>query len=168
METDNLFNDGPLPALIRSARGAFAQSIRQQLVASQIYDLPRNGAFMVGGLYRGEHAGKLFHDIGLREGPLSRLLQALLERGFVEAGTGEAMFGLDDLQLTEKGRRAAQATARGVNAVTQELTRVLSVEQFAGFRAGLLALIDIKDQAEEQHALEHEHERPHVHPHEHD
>jgi DNA-binding MarR family transcriptional regulator len=165
---DDADDHEPLPALIRAARGAFAQSIREQLIESEIYDLPRNGAFIVGGLLRSEHAGELFRNIGLGEGALSRLLQALLERGFVQAGTGEAKFGLDDLELTEKGRRAAQATARGVGSVTEELVSMLSAEEFAGFRAGLLALIDIKEQAALHHALEHEHGHHHAHPHEHD
>jgi DNA-binding MarR family transcriptional regulator len=153
---------------MRAARGAFAQSIREQLAAAEIYDLPRNGTFIVGGLKRGEHAGELFRNSGLREGVLSLLLQALLERDFVQPGSGEAKFGLDDLELTEKGRRAAQASARGVNAVTEELTSMLSAEEFSGFRAALLALIDIKERNEERRALEHEHGHPHEHPHVHE
>jgi DNA-binding MarR family transcriptional regulator len=166
--TDDTQNSEAVPALIRAARGAFAQSMREQLVEVEIYDLPRNGAFIIGGLSRSEHAGQLFRDIDLRESALSRLLQALLERGFVQAGSGVAKFGLDDLELTEKGRRAAQACARGVNAVTEELGGMLSGEEFSGFRAGLLALIDIKERTQQHQVHEHGHGHGHDHDHEHD
>jgi DNA-binding MarR family transcriptional regulator len=162
MREDTRDNE-PLPALIRAARGAFAQSIREQLFEADIHDLPRNGTFIVGGLNRGAPAGELFRDSGLREGARSRLLEALLERGFVQAGSGEAKFGLDDLELTEKGQRAAEASARGVRAVTEELTSNLSAEEFSGFRAGLLALIEIRERADEHHAFEHEHGHGHTH-----
>ncbi len=38
------------PTLMRSARGAYARSIRAQLQAIGIDDLPRNGAFILAGI----------------------------------------------------------------------------------------------------------------------
>jgi DNA-binding MarR family transcriptional regulator len=157
--------DIPIPALYRAARGAYAHSMREQLSEVGISDLPPNGGYIVGGLARGAHAGQLFREIGLRESVRSRLLGALLERHYVRRGTGEAKYGLDDLALTEKGRRAADACARGVSAVTEELVSALSAEEYAAFRKGLTALIDIKER-QERHAHEHEHGHDHVHPHE--
>ena len=38
------------PTLMRAARGAYAQSIRAQLHAIGVDDLPRNGAFILAGI----------------------------------------------------------------------------------------------------------------------
>lgn len=156
----------PLPALLRAARGAFSHSIREHLADVEIFDLPPNGAYILGGLTMSIHAGHLFREIGLREGPKSRLLQLLLERDFVVPGPGATRNEVPDLELTGKGRRAADAARDGVNAVTSELATMLSPEEFSSFRTGLIALIDIKERAEEHHGHEHDHEHPHVHEHE--
>lgn len=168
MAPDGTAADIPIPALLRAARGAFAPSMREQLHEAGIDDLPRNGAYIVGGLTWGVHAGQLLHEVSTSDNVRSRLLQALLERGFVQPGNGEPKFGLDDLALTEKGRRAAEASARGITAVTQELKDALSPEQYSAFRAGLVALIDIKERAEERHLSEHEHSHDHPHEHHHE
>ncbi len=155
----------PIPALLRAARGSYAHAIREHLVETGISDLPPNGAYILGGLSASISAGQLFREIGLRESALSRLLQALLDGGFVQPGSGEPQYGLDDLELTEKGRLAAQAAARGVLATNEELAGILSPLELSNFRKGLIALIDIKERAEHSH---HDHDHSHEHGHEHE
>lgn len=155
----------PLPALLRAARGSFAHAIRQHLDDAGIHDLPPNGAYILGGLTMSVHAGQLFREIGLRESTRARLLQSLLERDFVIPGRGAPRYEVPDLELTEKGRSAAEAARDGVNAVVEELTTMLSPQELSSFRTGLIALIDIKERAEghHDHVHEHEHDHPHVH-----
>jgi hypothetical protein len=43
---------------------------------------------------------------------------------------------------------------------------MLSPQDLASFRTGLIALIDIKERAEEHHDYQHGHDHPHVHDHE--
>jgi hypothetical protein len=112
------------------------------------------------------HAGQLFREIGQREGPRSRLLQLLLERDFVIPGPGAPRYEVPDLELTDKGLRAADAARVGVNAVADELAAMLSPQDLSAFRTGLIALIDIKERAEEQHNHDHPHDHHHDHPHE--
>lgn len=156
----------PIPALLRAARGSYAHAIRAHLVEVGISDLPPNGAYILGGLSASISAGQLFREIGLRESARSRLLQALFDRGFVQPGGGAPQHGLDDLELTEKGRHAAEASARGVMATNEELAEILSPQEMSNFRTGLIALIDIKERAEEAHH-HHEHDHGHEHGHEH-
>jgi hypothetical protein len=158
----------PLPALLRAARGAFAHLIRQQLFEAGIHDLPPNGAYILGGLTMSIHGGQLFREIGLRESSRERLLQLLLERDFVVPAPGAPRYGVPDLELTDKGRRASEAARNGVNAVTDELTTMLSPQELKSFRTGLIALIDIKERAEEHHDHDHEHEHEHPHAHNHE
>ena len=112
------------------------------------------------------HAGQLFREIGVRESSRVRLLQLLLERDFVVPGPGVPRYEIPDLALTDKGRRAAEASRSGVNAVSDELTTMLSPEELSSFRTGLIALIDIKERAEEHHDHDHAHDHAHVHDHE--
>jgi DNA-binding MarR family transcriptional regulator len=156
----------PLPALLRAARGSFAQAIRQHLVDVGIHDLPPNGAYVLSGLTMSMHAGQLFREIGLRESSRVRLLQLLLERDFVVPGPGAPRYEVPDLELTDKGRRAADAVRNGVNAVSDELATMLSPQELSSFRTGLIALIEIKERAEEHHDHGHVHDHPHVHDHE--
>lgn len=158
----------PLPALLRAARGSFAHAIRQHLVDAEIYDLPPNGAYIVGGLTWSTHASQLFRETGLRESSRERLLQLLLERDFVVPGPGVPRFEVPDLELTEKGRRAAEASRSGVNAVCDELATMLTPQEMSSFRTGLIALIDIKERAEEPHDHDHDHEHNHPHVHDHE
>jgi DNA-binding MarR family transcriptional regulator len=143
--------DVPLPALLHAARGAYSRTIREHLAAVGIDDLPPHGAYIVGGLTLPVHAGRLFQELGLRESVAHRLMHALLERDFVKPGPGIAKFEVPDLELTEKGRVAASAASSGVAAVNDELAAMLSAEEMSSFRTGLIALIDIKERAEERH-----------------
>jgi hypothetical protein len=130
--------DAPLPALLHAARGAYSRTIREHL------------AYIVGGLTLPVHAGRLFLELGLRESVAHRLMHALLERGFVQPGPGVPKFEVPDLELLEKGRIAAAAASTGVAAVNDELAAMLSAHELSAFRTGLLALIDIKERAEER------------------
>jgi DNA-binding MarR family transcriptional regulator len=156
----------PLPALLRAARGSFALAIRQHLVEDGIHDLPPNGAYILGGLTMSIHGGQLFREIGLGESSRVRLLQLLLERDFVVPGPGVPRYDVPDLELTDKGRRAAEAAHSGINAVSDELATMLSPQELSSFRTALIALIDIKERAEGHHDHDHEHDHPHVHDHE--
>jgi hypothetical protein len=104
--------------------------------------------------------------MGLRENPRVRLLQLLLERDFVVPGPDAPHYGVPDLELTVKGRLAAEAARNGVDAVCDELTAMLSPQEMSSFRTGLIALIDIKERAEEHHDHDHDHDHLHVHDHE--
>ncbi len=156
----------PIPALLRAARGTYARSIREHLNEVGIYDLPPNGAYIVGGLTMSIHAGQLFRETGLHENARTRVLQALLERGFVRPGVGTPAFDVPDLELTDKGRLAAEASARGVIAVSDELAEMLSDQELSAFRTGLIALIDIRERAEEHDHDVRDHEHSHEHRHE--
>lgn len=52
------------------------------------------------------------------------------------------------VQVTDRGRAAAQAVLAGVTAVDGELAAMLTPEQLAGLRAGLFALCDIRERME--------------------
>src|SRR5580693_8435350 len=83
--TDSDWGELATPALMRSAGGAYAQSIRAQLHATGIDDLPRNGAFILAGI---DAAGGPRHDLpselGVTKQAVSQVIDLLVNRGYLE------------------------------------------------------------------------------------
>ena len=112
-----------------------------ELVDAGFSDVPRNGAYVLGGVVN--HAGTA--DVLAAEATRSRtaepLLTALVDGGYLaraEGGTG--------LAPTERGRQAAAAVREGIAAVDEELRRRLTPEQEHDLRRGLLVLHHIAEQ----------------------
>ena len=55
-----------------------------------------------------------------------------------------------DIELTERGRAAAVAVRAAVKTVDRQLTAMLSTEQLAGLRAGLVALAAINERTQSE------------------
>ena len=134
-------DDVAMPALLRAARSAYGDAVRAELVDAGFSDVPRNGAYVLGGVVN--HAGTA--DVLAAEATRSRtaepLLTALVDGGYLaraEGGTG--------LAPTERGRQAAAAVRECIAAVDEELRRRLTPEQEHDLRRGLLVLHDIAEQ----------------------
>jgi hypothetical protein len=93
--------------------------------------------------------------MGLREETGVRLVETLVERGYVAFGEGHVTFGVPDLVNTVRGEAAADAIGEAVHEVNELLAQSLSREQLAGFLAGLEALCEIKEEFEERHHHDH-------------
>ena len=138
-------SDLATPTLIRAARGAYARSIRTNLRAIGVDDLPKNGAVVLFGVHSGggprenlpagtrrEQAGR--EPGGRRPGaaglpaPRSRRVRPAAEH----AGADRA------------GTQVVEAVWRGTEAIDAQLATRLSPEQIDTMRSGLMALSDIK------------------------
>jgi DNA-binding MarR family transcriptional regulator len=140
----------PIPALLRAARGTYAQAIREHLAAEGIDDLPRNGPFVLGAMASGGgSASEVIEWLGVTKQAASQLIDVLVLRGFL---TRE--INLEDrrrmtIELTDRGRAAAAAVRFGIETIDAELAQMLSPAQLAGLRAGLAALAQIKERMKE-------------------
>src|ERR1022692_2737146 len=133
------------PALMRAARGAYARSIRAQLHSVGVNDLPRNGAFIQGGIGGPSGPGQdLPSDLGVTKQAVSQLIDTLVNRGYLKRSLDPGDRRRIALELTELGQQAAAAVQRGVQAVDLQLLERVSPEQIDAMRSGLLALADIK------------------------
>ena len=139
-----------VPASLRAARGSYSRFIRHNLAHAKCEDLPRNGPYVVGGLANGVSAGQLFREMDLREEARIRLVETLIERGYVALGEGPLKYDVPDLVNTPRGEMAARAVGEAVHEVNDLLTQSLSKEQLEGFLAGLEALCEIKEEFEER------------------
>ena len=139
-----------IPALLRAARGAYSGAIRSRLAAAGIDDMPRNGPFVLGGMAnRGGTAGDLIRQLGVSRQAASQLVDTLVLRGYLQRQPDPDDRRRVSLALTDRGRLAAESVREGVESVDAELASRISAAQLKGMRAGLIALIEIREEAEE-------------------
>jgi len=151
-------DDLPLSVLLREARGAFGTVIRIAIADAKLPALPREGAYIVGGLHFEQiPLANLIHH---REKSIERhqTISHLVKSGYLAEHDGE-------LELTELGVRAAETFAESVRGLYHELGHAVGEEGVATLRKALLALIEIKENAEDDARAAHGH--PHDHGHEH-
>jgi DNA-binding MarR family transcriptional regulator/catechol 2,3-dioxygenase-like lactoylglutathione lyase family enzyme len=133
------------PTLMRAARGAYASSIRAQLHAIGIDDLPRNGAFILAGIdTTGGPRQDLPADLGVTKQAVSQLIDTLVNRGYLDRGPDPDDRRRITLELTERGQQVVDAVLRGVAAVDLQLHERVSPDQVDAMRSALLALSEIK------------------------
>jgi DNA-binding MarR family transcriptional regulator len=139
-----------IPALLRAARGSYAQAINASLTAAGFDDLPRNGAFVVGGM--GNHGGSavdMIRGLGVTKQAASQLIDLLVLRGYLTRDVNPDDRRRMTIELTDRGQAAAAAVSSGIESIDTELARMISPTQLAGLRAGLVALADIKTHMKE-------------------
>lgn len=139
-------DDVVLPALLRAARGCYSNAIRASLRAHGFHDLPRNGPHVLGGLVnQGEQIGNLVHELDISKQAASQLVDTLVVRGYLKRSTDPADRRRVVLEPTEKGVAAADAVRVAVRAVDAELRQMITPDELAGMRAGLIALADVRE-----------------------
>jgi DNA-binding MarR family transcriptional regulator len=143
--TDSDWGELATPALMRSARGAYAQSIRAQLHAVGVDDLPRNGAFILAGIdAAGGPRQGLPSELGVTKQAVSQVIDLLVNRGYLEREPDPDDRRRVRLELTDRGEDVVAAVLRGVEAVDRQLEEVVSPEQVGAMRSVLGALSRIK------------------------
>jgi DNA-binding MarR family transcriptional regulator len=136
-----------MPALLREARGTYAQAIAARLADNGFDDLPRNGAFVLGGM--GNHGGSavdMIRGLGVTKQAASQLIDALVLRGYLKREVDSTDRRRMKIDLTDRGRAAAVAIRSGVESIDEELAQMISSVELAGLRTGLAALGHIKRQ----------------------
>jgi DNA-binding MarR family transcriptional regulator len=138
-----------IPALLRGARGAYANAIAAMLTAAGFEDLPRNGPFVLGGMANhGDSAVDMIRGLGVSRQAASQLIDVLVLRGYLDRQINPDDRRRMDIDLTERGRAAAAVIRAAVEQVHRQLTARISPAELAGLRAGLVALAAIKQQTQ--------------------
>ena len=139
-----------LPALLRAARGSYGKAIRARLADAGFADVPRNGAFVLGGMVNHDApAGGLVRQLGVSRQAASQLIDTLVVRGYLERLADPADRRRMMVEPTERGRAAAAVVRSAVLAVDAKLASMITAEQLAAMRAGLVALCDIREGMEQ-------------------
>jgi DNA-binding MarR family transcriptional regulator len=138
-----------LPALLRAARGSYGHAIRANLATAGYDDVPRNGAFVLGGMVNhGGSAANLVRQLGVSKQAASQLIDVLVIRGYLQRDVDPQDRRRQTLAVTERGKGAAAAVRAAVLSVDNELAGLISPEELAGLRTGLVALITIRERME--------------------
>ncbi|MGH8988217.1 MAG: MarR family winged helix-turn-helix transcriptional regulator [Acidimicrobiales bacterium] len=138
-----------IPVLLRAARGAYGNVIAARLAADGFDDLPRNGPFVLGGMaHHGGSAVEMIKGLGVTRQAASQLVDMLVLRGYLSREVNGEDRRRMDLELTERGRAAADVVRAAVKKVDRQLTAMLSTRELAGLRAGLAALSTIRERSE--------------------
>jgi DNA-binding MarR family transcriptional regulator len=142
-----------IPALMRWARGSYGNAVRRSLAIAGYEDLPRNGAFVLGGMARlGGSAADMISGLGVTKQAASQLIDTLVLRGYLTREVDAEDRRRLTISLTERGRGAAEAVRGAVVSIDAELEAAITPAELAGMRAGLKALAEIN-----RHQTEHEH-----------
>lgn len=135
------------PTLMRSARGAYAQSIRTQLQLIGIDGLPANGVFILAGIdTSGGPRQDLPSELGVTKQAVSQVIDILVTRGYLTRSSDPDDRRRVVLELTDRGHEVVEAALRGVEAVDRQLQQRVSPEQIDAMRSALVALTEIKSQ----------------------
>jgi DNA-binding MarR family transcriptional regulator len=139
-----------IPALLRAARGSYAQAIRLHLEEAGFDDLPRNGGFVLGGVANhGGSAVDMIRGLGVSKQAASQLIDTLVLRGYLTRDMNPDDRRRMTLELTDRGRAAAAAVGAGVEMIDAELAQMVTPDELAGLRSGLAALGRIKERMRE-------------------
>jgi DNA-binding MarR family transcriptional regulator len=142
----------PIPALMRWARGSYGDAVRLQLARAGFDDLPRNGAFVIGGMANGRgSAADMIHGLGVTKQAASQLIDTLVLRGYLTREIDSEDRRRLTISLTERGHGAADAVHTAVESIDAELATMITPTELSGLRAGLVALTEIKMRSAEHH-----------------
>jgi DNA-binding MarR family transcriptional regulator len=139
-------DDANIPALLRGARGSYAHTIAAFLAEAGCEDLPQNGPFVLGGMANHRaSAVEMIRGLGVTRQAASQLIDALVVRGYLSREVNRADRRRLDIELTDRGRAAAEAIAAAIGQVDEELATMITPAELSGLRAGLIALAKIRE-----------------------
>lgn len=122
----------PLPWLLRRTNQRYRAAIRDRLVEGGFAELPQPGSWALMVLARGAtDAGQLVAELGVSKQAVSKLVDALVEGGFVDRAPNETDRRRVDLVLSTKGWRAARVIADAARATEEVFIAEIGADRFA-------------------------------------
>lgn len=135
-----------IPALLRHARHTYGTAMREALDGAGYDDIPKNGLYVIGGLALG--AGDvplsvLIRDLRISKQAAGQLVDALVERGYLERMQHPDDRRRQVLALTARGRDAAQVQSAAIARIDARLAERAGITGPAKLRKLLAALVAI-------------------------
>jgi DNA-binding MarR family transcriptional regulator len=149
------YEDVPLLQLMREARDVYRAAVLAALEDAGCDDIPRNGVLVVGGL---DHAtpepgfgpqADVVASLGLSKQAASQLIDTLVLREYLERRNDPVDRRRMEVRLTDRGRTAANAIQTAVDAIEAELSKLISLDELLGLRAGLAAFRVIRERSDD-------------------
>ncbi|HLN42303.1 MAG TPA: MarR family transcriptional regulator [Acidimicrobiales bacterium] len=137
------WDDWPTPALLRRARDVYRASIRKALDEAGCDDMPRNGAYVIGGMARtGTPLSELIKQMGVSKQAAGQLVDTLVTRGYLDRTVDPDDRRRLTITLTERGQSAAAVVKATVDRVDARLVARVGAQSFANAMATLASLIE--------------------------
>jgi DNA-binding MarR family transcriptional regulator len=134
--------DVALPALMRAARRTYGEAIRSALAEVGCDDLPRNGAFVLGGIARGGvPLSDVIEGLGVSKQAGGALVDILVSRSYLGREIDPDDRRRLRITLTARGEEAAWVIRQAVEEVDAWLVARVGADYVAHTRATLTMLI---------------------------
>jgi DNA-binding MarR family transcriptional regulator len=132
---------GATPWLLRRVNQRYRDAMREALTAAGFGDLPQPGYWAIGGIGAGAlDATDLVGQMGISKQAVSKLVDSLVDAGYLERKANAADRRRTNLALTKRGRQAAAVIAAAVAKTESIMARELGSGGLEEFRR-LLGLI---------------------------
>ena len=157
-ESGSRYETFGVPGLLRRARNAYGNLIRQEFADAGFDDMPRHGAYVLARVYGGISApADLTRDLGISKQAVSQLIDTMVMRGYLERTPDAEDRRRMALSLSPRGEAAATAGWQAATQADAELASRLSPDGVAALRAGLITLCQMADESDAAGPGEHSH-----------
>lgn len=144
-EKEQWYEELTLPVLLHAGRMTYGKAIREGYAEAGFDDIPRLGPRLLGGIRRNGSSvgsvGEIAKDFGISKQAASKLVDTLVIRGYIERGTDPEDRRRLTLELTERGREAADIGWAAADRIDAELEKAVGAEAVAQMRETVGALI---------------------------
>jgi DNA-binding MarR family transcriptional regulator len=137
-----------LPVLLGAGRMTYGRAIRAGYAEAGFDDIPKLGPRLLGGIRRNGGAvgsvGNVAKDFGISKQAASKLVDTLVIRGYIERGTDPEDRRRLTLELTERGREAADIGWAASDRIDRELEEAVGAAAIAQMRETVGALVALR------------------------
>jgi DNA-binding MarR family transcriptional regulator len=142
------YEDLVLPVLLGAGRMTYGRAIREGYAEAGFDDIPRLGPRLLGGIRRHGGSvgsvGNVAKDFGISKQAASKLVDTLVIRDYVERGTDPVDRRRLTLELTERGREAADIGWAASERIDRELEEAVGAAAIAQMRETVGALVALR------------------------
>ena len=144
----NWWEELTLPVLLAEGRMTYGRAIRNGYAKAGFDDIPKLGPRLLGGILRNGgtvgSAGNVGRDFGISKQAASKLIDILVIRGYVERGIDPEDRRKLTLELTDRGRAAAEVGWEATDRVDRELEAAVGADAIRQMRATVGALVELR------------------------
>lgn len=148
-ENEKWYENLVLPVLLGEGRATYGRAIRKGYAEAGFDDIPKLGPRLLGGIRRFGGSvgsvGDVARDFGISKQAVSKLIDTLVIRGYLERGTDPEDRRRLTLELTERGREAADIGRQASDRVDRELEEAVGAAAIAQMRETVGALVSLRE-----------------------
>jgi DNA-binding MarR family transcriptional regulator len=141
MASESFLDTMGIPGLLRAARKAYGNAVRDAFAEAGFDDIPRNGAYVLARTYdNASPLSNLTRELGISKQAVSQLIDTMVMRGYLERAPDSDDRRRMLITRTPRGEAAAHVSWQAATGVDDELASRLTADGVEALRAGLIAL----------------------------